>query len=140
MSTDNAGRAQAVPQEESDQVRVLAAVIRRGERYLVARRPVRKRHGGLWEFPGGKVERGETTAEALQRELREELDVELDSIGRSLFSISDPGSAFRIEFIEVAIRGQPRCVEHESLAWVSALELRGMALAPSDRGFVEQRL
>jgi 8-oxo-dGTP diphosphatase len=71
MSEDNPGAGQTLPQEERDLVRVLAAVVRRGDRYLVARRPAHKRHGGMWEFPGGKVEDGESTDQALQREVEE---------------------------------------------------------------------
>ena len=56
-------------------VRVLAAVIKRNERYLICKRPENKRHGGLWEFPGGKIEIGESNFEAAVRELREELGV-----------------------------------------------------------------
>jgi len=137
VSKNNAAGAQVLPQGAAGQILVLAAVIRRGERYLVARRPKEKRHGGLWEFPGGKVEPREDTSEALRRELREELAVELESVGGSVFSMVDPGSVFRIEFIEVSIRGDPQCLEHECLAWASVAELREMTLAPSDRCFVE---
>jgi 8-oxo-dGTP diphosphatase len=140
MDADNPDGRRAVPQEAVGSVRVLAAVIRRGERYLVARRPTHKRHGGLWEFPGGKVERGESTRGALRRELEEELGVELEWVGRELFAIVDPGSHFRIEFVEVSIRGEPRCLEHETLAWASLAELSEMPLAPSDRSFVALRL
>jgi 8-oxo-dGTP pyrophosphatase MutT (NUDIX family) len=59
---------------------VLAAVIRRQDRYLVCRRPAHKRHGGLWEFPGGKLEPGETLLEAARRELREELGAEVSDL------------------------------------------------------------
>lgn len=121
-------------------VLVLAAVARRGDRYLVARRPEHKRHGGLWEFPGGKLEAGESIADGLRRELREELDVHLESVGRRLLSVCDPGSEFRIEFIEVSFSGEPRCIEHQGLAWLSPTELRAVPLAPSDRVFVDRAL
>lgn len=125
---------------EGARVRVLAAVARRGDRYLVARRPEHKRHGGLWEFPGGKLEAGESIEDGLRRELREELDVHLETVGRRLLSICDPGSVFRIEFIEVSFSGEPRCIEHQGVAWLSAGELRAVPLAPSDRAFVERAL
>ena len=57
---------------------VVAAVVRRGSRFLVGRRPAHKRHGGLWEFPGGKVEPGENEQTCLKRELSEELDIEIE--------------------------------------------------------------
>ncbi|HSG49130.1 MAG TPA: NUDIX domain-containing protein, partial [Longimicrobiales bacterium] len=55
---------------------VIAAVIHRDGRYLVGRRPDDKRHGGLWEFPGGKLDPGESWLEAARRELSEELEMD----------------------------------------------------------------
>ena len=52
-------------------MRVLAAVVRRDDRYLVCRRPAHKRHGGLWEFPGGKIHAGETLLGAARRAERD---------------------------------------------------------------------
>ena len=121
-------------------VRVLAAVARRGDRYLVGRRPAHKRHGGLWEFPGGKLEPGESDEAGLRRELREELDLILEEIGRHLFSVVDRASGFRIDFIEVGIRGEPRCLEHQEIAWLSAAQLQVLPLAPSDEAFVHDVL
>jgi len=71
---------------------VLAAVVQREDRFLICQRPAHKRHGGLWEFPGGKLEPGETHEHAARRELAEELDVAVRTVGRMLFSIADPGS------------------------------------------------
>lgn len=118
-------------------VRVLAAVITRGDRYLVCRRPVHKRHGGLWEFPGGKLEPGENDAGAAARELREELGVGVSAVGAEAFAVHDEGSPFLIAFVPVRIDGEPACLEHSALAWATAAELLGYALAPSDRRFVE---
>jgi 8-oxo-dGTP diphosphatase len=114
---------------------VMAAVISRADRLLLCERPAHKRHGGLWEFPGGKVEPGETPAEAVQRELHEELGIEVTDVAEVEFSIADPDSEFVIEFLRVSIVGEPQCLEHASLAWVSPAELLDFPLAPSDRNF-----
>ena len=82
-------------------VRVLAAVVRRDGRVLLAQRPAHKRHGQLWEFPGGKLAAGEDCLAAARRELHEELGIRVESIGATLFERQDPGSEFLIQFVEV---------------------------------------
>jgi mutator protein MutT len=74
---------------------VIAAVVSRGDELLVCQRPHEKRHGRLWEFPGGKCEPGESDADAARGELREELGVEVTEVGDEQFAIADPGSPFR---------------------------------------------
>jgi len=117
-------------------VRVVAAVIEQAGQYLVCQRPADKRHGGLWEFPGGKLEPGETVLQGAHRELHEELGVEATAVGRHLFSIQDPGSVFEIEFHEIVIAGAPTCLEHQALAWATIAEMASISLAPSDQAFV----
>jgi len=118
-------------------VSVLAAVIRRNDKYLMCQRPVHKRHGGLWEFPGGKLEPGETYVDAAKRELAEELGVKALAVGSPLFSIADPGSDFLIEFVPSEIVGEPHCLEHIDLKWLPVEQLSSLQLAPSDERFVE---
>jgi 8-oxo-dGTP diphosphatase len=127
-----------VPASSSPPIRVVAAVVRRGERVLVCLRPPHKRHGGLWEFPGGKIEPGESDLEAARRELGEELGVDVLSVGPAEFSMADPGSAFVIEFMPVEIAGEPLCLEHERLEWVLSSELDRLPLAPSDREYARR--
>ena len=115
-----------------DRIRVVAAVIRRGADYLICQRPSHKRHGGLWEFPGGKLETGETILDAARRELGEELGVTVERVSEVEFSVNDPGSNFVIEFHPVEITGEPKCLEHEQLAWLPPHELLQRNLAPSD--------
>lgn len=116
---------------------MLAAVVRRDDRYLICQRPAHKRHGGLWEFPGGKLEDGESHLDAARRELREELDVFVTGTKSALFSIQDRGSAFVIAFVPTTIEGEPVCLEHAGLRWADLNELTLLELAPSDRRFVE---
>jgi (d)CTP diphosphatase len=127
-------------QKMSDRTRVLAAVVERDGRLLLARRPLGKRHAGLWEFPGGKFLHGETPLEAARRELSEELGVEAVSAGALLWIAPDPGSPFVVEFHAVEIRGEPQALEHDALAWVLPEELPRYPLAPSDQTFVESFL
>jgi len=119
---------------------VVAAVIRDGDRVLVCRRPEGKRHGGLWEFPGGKVEDGETRAQAVRRELREELVLTVDAVGATQFVATDPGTPYRIEFIETAVTGPPQPLEHSEVAWHTPAELSVLPLAPTDARFVREFL
>ena len=114
-------------------VDVLAAVIRDGDRYLVCRRPAGKRHGGRWEFPGGKIQAGESRSQAAARELREELDLRLVSLGETVCSHRDPESPFLVHFMEATVEGSPTALEHEELRWVTAEELESLSLAPTDR-------
>lgn len=123
-----------------DPVPVMAAVVRRADRYLVARRPQEKRHGGLWEFPGGKVLPGEGADEAVRRELMEELGVVVRAVGEPIFASADPASRFVIHFVEATIEGEPRPLEHSEVRWATPRELAGMDLAPGDARFVAERL
>jgi 8-oxo-dGTP diphosphatase len=123
----------------SSTIRVLAAVIASADgRYLVGLRPRAKRHGNLWEFPGGKVELGESDAQALARELTEELGVTLQHLGAQRFVRQDPGSPYEIVFVDARINGTPTPLEHEALGWFTPAELAAMPLAPSDAAFVQQ--
>lgn len=118
-------------------IRVIAAVINRADTLLVSQRPPQKRHGALFEFPGGKVESGESDADAATRELAEELGVTVTGVEPELFAVTDPGSAFHIAFVPVTITGEPQCLEHTAHVWGTPRELQQLPLAPSDRLFVE---
>jgi 8-oxo-dGTP diphosphatase len=94
----------------------------------------------MWEFPGGKVEEGESDFEAASRELAEELGVTVCSVAPSRFTATDPGSYFVIEFMRVEIDGSPQCIEHSELCWISLAAMIHLDLAPSDRCYVEYLL
>ncbi len=121
-------------------VPVVAAVIRRDDRYLVGRRPLPKRHGGLWEFPGGKVHTGETDFDAARRELAEELALDASSGGATLHTVRDGEAPFVIRFVEIEVRGEPTPIEHDVVGWFTAAELARLPLAPADAAFVRTLL
>lgn len=116
---------------ENKPIRVTAAVIRDGERVLICKRPVGKRHGGLWEFPGGKVEPGETLFECIVRECREELSITLCPI-KTITAIENGG--YEITFIECGIAfGELTLNEHEEYRWISAADTAELEFCPTDR-------
>ncbi|PZM84292.1 MAG: 8-oxo-dGTP diphosphatase MutT [Candidatus Melainabacteria bacterium] len=116
---------------------VIAAVVRRDGKFLACQRPPEKRHGNLWEFPGGKLEPGETLLAAAQRELDEELTLRVIEIGEIRFKSQDPGSNFVVNFVDVVADGVPEAIEHTRVDWFTANELLALQLAPSDRQFAE---
>jgi mutator protein MutT len=123
-------------------IQVAAAVIRRGEQYLLAKRPAHKAQGGLWEFPGGKIEPGETAQEALTRELVEELDARNVTVGDLLgVAEHDYGNlvvqihAYWVTCDHASLRN----LEHEEIQWFAPNDLAQVALAPADR-FLEPLL
>ena len=120
------------------QTPVVAAIIRRENKVLLGRRPDHKRHGGLWEFPGGKIDEGETELAAVTRELLEEFGVETASVGTVLYECRDPGSSFLIRFLDVCIRGKPEPSEHAEIGWFEPDSLPTLRLAPCDARFVAE--
>jgi 8-oxo-dGTP pyrophosphatase MutT (NUDIX family) len=119
---------------------VIACVVERDGRYLVCRRPDHKRHGGLWEFPGGKLLDGENDLAAARRELAEELGLSVESIGGLLYERQDPGSNFVIRFVVTVASGEPDLREHTAVAWLAPADMVHCTLAPSDRAFVDASL
>ena len=121
-------------------ISVVAAVIRRENKVLLGRRPDHKRHGGLWEFPGGKMEEGETEVDAVTRELLEEFGVETLSVGKLVYECRDPGSPFLVRFFDVGIQGKLELTEHTEVRWFEPAILPAVCLAPCDARFVAEYL
>lgn len=119
---------------------VVAALVRDGERFLICRRPENKARGGQWEFAGGKVEPGESRQQAIIREFREELDVELEA-GEVLADVEYryPEIAVHLFLLEAKIAsGKLKKLEHSETAWVTAREAAEYDLCPADRILLEK--
>ena len=112
---------------------VVAAVIERGGRILIARRPAGLHLGGLWEFPGGKQKPGESPTLALEREIREELGVAV-TVGPLLESVdwTYPEKRVRLAFFRCTVADEPRALEGQELAWVRPGELGRYEFPPAD--------
>ena len=113
---------------------VVAAAICRGEQILIAKRSFQQGFSGLWEFPGGKVEERETMQQALQREIKEELEC-LIEVGQLIAkSTVDLGDKFiEMSLFEASlVAGEPKNIEHQELRWISVAELFQFQWAPAD--------
>lgn len=125
------------PRGEGERVEVVAAVIERGGRILIARRRVGSHLGGLWEFPGGKRQAGEAAEAALVREIREELDAAV-TVGELLDDVewAYPEKTVRLRFFRCSLDGEPRAAEGQEIAWVAPAELGRYEFPPADGGLV----
>jgi 8-oxo-dGTP diphosphatase len=121
-------------------VRVTAGIIEGGGKVLIGRRKPGKHMGGKWEFPGGKIEPGETPEQSLARELSEELGVSA-KVGAFLCRAFFEGDGVSLELLVYrvdGVEGTPALREHEELRWVRPEELRSYDLADSDRAVVAE--
>jgi A/G-specific adenine glycosylase len=115
---------------------VTAAVIRQDGRTLIAQRPPQGLLGGMWEFPGGKLQPGEDLASCLQREIMEELGLEVQ-VGGSLGVYRHAYTHFRVTLhafaCTLADDSQPHLHEHTAARWVTPAELAGYPMGKIDR-------
>lgn len=121
-------------------IHVVAGVIYDNDgRILLARRPNHTHKGGLWEFPGGKLDQGETRREALVRELREELAIEV-TVCEPLVEVRHdyPEKSVLLDFWEVrAFDGEPVGNEGQPIVWVAPVQLAEYSFPEANRSVVE---
>ena len=118
---------------------VTAAVIEQGGRFLVTRRPRGVHLEGLWEFPGGKCEAGETHVSSLEREIAEELSAGV-IVGREIFSITHtyPDRVVELHFFECRLTGDPVAALGQEMRWVPGEELRALPFPPADEELIRK--
>lgn len=116
------------------QTEVVAALIWDGGRFMICQRPAHKARGLLWEFVGGKVEPGETGPEALRRECREELAVEVD-VGAVFMEVTHayPDLLVHLTLYNASIvSGMPQKLEHNDIRWITPDEIPQYDFCPAD--------
>ena len=105
-------------------------------RLLLQQRPLGKHHGGLWEFPGGKVQANENPREALAREIVEELGLVIDPAHLSPALVADEAGRSAVVLIlytAICWQGEPAGLEGQEWGWFSSDEAAVLPLAPMDR-------
>ncbi|MDO5562991.1 MAG: (deoxy)nucleoside triphosphate pyrophosphohydrolase [Synergistaceae bacterium] len=119
---------------------VVAALIRRCDKFMICQRPADKARGLLWEFVGGKVEPGETKEEALIRECREELAITL-SVGAAFMDVTHeyPDMTVHLTLFNAAISdGEPQMLEHNDIRWITPNEIPLYDFCPADELILEK--
>lgn len=122
-------------------IRVVAALIERGNEVLVSRRRDRPNKPGLWEFPGGKIEPGETEHKALIRELREELAI--DSTPGVLYArVEHRYAELEVELslfrTQIPLDAQPRALEAQEVRWVLRTAMPSLSFLEADIALVKR--
>ena len=118
---------------------VTAAVVEREGRFLVTRRQDGVHLEGYWEFPGGKLEAGESHADGLRREMREELDVDV-VVGREILAVSHAYADRTVElhFYACDVAGEPAPRLGQQMRWATRDELRALRFPPADEELVRK--
>lgn len=119
---------------EKKATEVVAALIWKGDRFLICQRPAHKARGLLWEFVGGKVESGESKEQALVRECREELAVAI-SVGEVFMEVDHdyPDLYVHLTLFNAAIvEGTPQLLEHNNIRWITSEQILQYEFCPAD--------
>ncbi|HZJ33400.1 MAG TPA: (deoxy)nucleoside triphosphate pyrophosphohydrolase [Vicinamibacterales bacterium] len=116
---------------------VVAAVVEENDAFLVTRRPEGVHLAGLWEFPGGKIHGAESHADALRREMREELDADVDVLDL-VFETTHayPERIVTLFFYRCVLKDRPRPLLGQQMQWVTRSELSTLGFPPADAALI----
>ena len=121
-------------------VEVVAALIWDKDKFMICQRPANKARALLWEFVGGKVEQGESKAEALVRECKEELNIAI-SVGDVFMELTHvyPDITVNLTLFNATIlSGDPELIEHNDLKWITPSEIPNYDFCPADKEILEK--
>lgn len=122
-------------------IEVAAAYIEKDGRFLICKRPEGRNGAGLWEFPGGKLEPGETGAQAIVRECREELNIDLTAEERYIAdAVRDiPGNTIHLMLFKCRIiGGEFKLLEHTDAKWITKEQIVIEKFCPADRVLINK--
>ena len=124
-----------------DTTEVVAALIWRGDKFMICQRPANKARALLWEFVGGKVEQGETKEQALIRECEEELNLLLLSVGDMFMDVVHEYPDITVHltlFNATIVEGEPQKLEHNDIQWITPSEIPSYEFCPADKEILEK--
>jgi len=124
------------------EIQVTGALIKKNDKYLIGRRGPNEKSPGLWEFPGGKIEKGETPIECIKRELKEELNINAE-IGDLVtkYNYDYPNVSYLLYFFKVkSYIGEFKIIVHDKLEWVSLNDFHKYDFLQGDTPLINQML
>ena len=124
------------------EIQVTGAIIKKNDKYLIGRRGPNEKSPGLWEFPGGKIEKGETPIECIKRELKEELNINAE-IGDLVtkYNYDYPNVSYLLYFFKIkSYVGEFKIIVHDKLEWVSLNDFHKYDFLQGDTPLINQML
>ena len=122
-----------------DKLEVVAALIWREGQFMICQRPANKKRALLWEFVGGKVEKGETREQALVRECREELALPVTPIDVYMEVTHDyPDVIVHLTLFNAVAEGEPQMLEHNDIKWITPSQIDDYEFCPADKDILER--
>ena len=122
-------------------IKVVAAILQKEDKILIARKKEGKPLAGYFEFPGGKIEKGETPEESLARELMEEMNIKIDvkeDVGESIYDYGNGKVISLLGYISEIIDGEIKLSDHDRYEWVTLEEINNYKIAPADIPLIDK--